>query len=292
MARYDREFLVPYLEDICALQLSKRKIKNMIASSEEEISEINQAALNSVEAPKLEAYEGEASTKGLGTGCLGCILGIAAVVSFFVALFSGEQGMLVLPLILAISGIWLTIQFMGAKDEANQQIKARNDERERDHALEQAAALMAVEPKNNAVYERIETLKQEADKVDALLEKAYSANVIPRWYRDLYPAIYLYDWFSNSRADDLDIALNTLVLEQIKDKLDIIIRNQGESIINQRIMIANQKKSMEQAERHHAEQMMKLDSICASNEERNMYLSMIEANTAASAYFLAAHYLR
>lgn len=292
MARYNREFLVPYLEDICALQLAKQKMRRMIESSKKEISNINQEALEKVEAPHLEAYKGETDLTGVGTGCLGVVIGVAALVFFFGALVSGELVMLIIPGILVVIEVYLVTKSFGAKDTENEKIQERNNEKERNHAIAQMAALVVVEPQVDAVKNRIASLESEIKKIDTLLEKQYSINVIPGWYRDLYPAVYLYDWFSNSRADDLDVALNTLVLEQIKDRLDTIIRNQGEMIINQRIMIANQKKSMEQAERHYAMLMAKLDRIEASNEDRNMYLNMIEANTAANAYFAAANYLK
>ena len=66
----------------------------------------------------------------------------------------------------------------------------------------------------------------------------------------------------------------------------------AEELINQRIMIANQNKSMEQRERHHRALMSKLDEIQATNEERNCYLQMIEANTAVDSFFAHASYLR
>lgn len=293
MARYNRDFLVPYLEDICALHLSKQKIHRMIELSNQEISKINKTALENVGDPKLERYENEGSLYGVGTGCLGSICSVMGVVFLFGSFF-GEHvaAMIILAIASVVVGILLAFRSMGAKDRVNVEIKARNDARERDHAIAQMAALVVAEPQVNAIKERISVLENEIQKIDTLLEKQYSINVIPGWYRDLYPAVYLYDWFSNSRANDLDVALNTLVLEQIKDRLDTIIRNQSDMIINQRIMIANQQKSMEQADRHHATLMAKLDRIEATNEDRNMYLSMIEANTAANAYFSAANYLK
>lgn len=292
MARYNRDFLVPYLEDICALHLSKQKILQMIAASEVEINNITRNALARVDKPELEAYKGEEDLTGVGTGCIGGVLCLASIIMVFASPFIGVVSGLGGALVIGIGGMYMIGKSMGAKYDANREIKKRNDEKERNQALEEMAALSVAESEIEPVKKRITFLKDESDRIDELLEKAYSANVIPRWYRDVYPAVYLYDWFSNSRADDLDVALNTLVLEQIKDRLDTIIRNQGEMIINQRIMIANQKKSMEQAERHHAEQMEKLNRIVASNEDRNMYLSMIEANTAANAYFAAANYLK
>lgn len=293
MARYDREFLVPYLEDICALELSKQKIGNMIEASKKEIDVIEKTALRKVEAPKLEAYKTDEDGTGCGASVFGCVCGLAGVGFFLFGSFSGIVERLVWSLMLIGLAIYLLFCSSNAKDSENAQIRERNNEKEQEYAISQLAALTVVEPELNAIKARINTLKGEMEnKVDALLEQQYSINVIPGWYRNLYSAVYLYDWFSNSRADDLDVALNTLVLEQIKDRLDTIIRNQGDMIINQRIMIANQVQMMEQAEKHHAALMEKLNRIEISNEERNMYLSMIESNTAANAYFAAAHYLK
>lgn len=292
MARYDREFLVPYLEDICVLHLSKQKLIGMIGSSKQEIERIQKNAVNGVEAPQLERYRTDSDFDGFGLGCLGCLCFVFAVILFFACLAADSPIALLLPGVFAVLAIILFLYSLGAQDSANDEIKKRNDEKEADHALSQLAALVVVEPKVDAVKKRIKTYETEIKKVDNLLEKLYDINVIPRWYRDLYPAVYLYDWFSNSRADDLDLALNTLVLEQIKDRLDTIIQNQSEMIINQRIMIANQRKTMEQMERHHERLMSKLKQIGASVEDQNMYLGMIEANTAASAYFAAANYLK
>lgn len=291
MAKYDREFLVPYLEDICALHLSRQKLEGMMESSKQEIQEINQNALHSVPPAQIERYRTDSDSDGLGTGCLGFILCGLGLVSLFASFGASSPVALILPLMLTALGVYFSLKSFSAKDYANDDIRKRNEESERNHALAEMAALVVVEPKVNAVKNRIQTLEKEMSKIDSLLEKLYSVNVIPRWYRDLYPAVYLYDWFSNSRADDLDIALNTLVLEQIKDKLDVIIRNQGEMIVNQRVMIANQRRTMEQMELYRDEMLRKLNQIGASVEDQKMYLGMIEGNTAANAYFAAAYYL-
>ena len=123
------------------------------------------------------------------------------------------------------------------------------------------------------------------------MRQVYSANVIPGQYRNLYAAVYLYQYFGQSQADDLDLVLNTFVLEQIKAKLDVVIQQQSEAILNQRIMLANQEKTMEAQQKHAAMLESKLSRMEASDEERNQYLSMIESNTATTAYFATAQYI-
>jgi len=295
MARYDRDFLVPYLRDICSLHMAKAKLDRMIWDSEREIERLNTNAQNSIAPPDYEVYAGgQGDLTGTGTGCIGGILCLFALFGLFGAMFSGGSATTGLGLMLAfaIPGIAIAFWSFGSVDRKNAAIQKHNDELEQDYLLQQVAAMTLVQPQVKQIEQRIQYLINECDKIDELLAQNYSLNIIPGWYRDMYPAVYLYDWFRNSRADDMDMALNTFVLEQIKEKLDIIIRNQSEELLNQRIIIANQNQSMRQAEQHHAELMNKLNRMQAADEERNTYLRMIETNTAVDAYFSVANYLK
>ena len=142
------------------------------------------------------------------------------------------------------------------------------------------------------VTEERNAWRRELSRVEKLLQQAYVVNIIPRYYRGLYPAVYLYDWFRYSQEDDIAMALNMFVLEEIKSKLDRIIDNQSEIILNQYIQEANQRRVMEQDNDHHQQLMRKLDRISNQNDDRNNYLKMIASTSAADAYFSAANYLR
>ena len=120
----------------------------------------------------------------------------------------------------------------------------------------------------------------------------YNANIIPAQYRNIYAAVYLYDWFSTSGADDMDHALSMFVLEEIQSKLDRIIANQEEMIINQEILIANQRKSIEEQRAHNSIVQSKIATLQATQDEQLRYIQMTEAETAACAYFAAADYIR
>lgn len=126
-----------------------------------------------------------------------------------------------------------------------------------------------------------------------LREMLYSADVIPTKYRNDYAVMYLYDWFKhNRRANDMDLALNTYVLEQIKDRLDKMIAQLEEAIINQRIIIANQRQSMEEQKRHYAYMEQKARTAVANQEEQTQYLEMLDSKLAVDNFFNAANYLR
>ncbi len=210
-------------------------------------------------------------------------------------LFGGAPGGLLIVLIIigAIDFGLLAypISHIIENNETNQMLEQRycSDLRHYRQINDENTALRKTVP---SIQREVTNCESEIKEASDTLQKIYDANIIPRRYRDIYIAIYLYDWFSTSQSDDLDMALNMFVLEEIKEKLDKIIENQSEIILNQYMIMANQKKSMELQEEHSRMMHRKLDQIEASNEERNTYLRMIEGNTAATAYFAAADYIR
>lgn len=287
MARYNRTFLVPYLNDICTLHLSKKRLLSRIEQAQREIDQIREEAISKVAPPRFEVKK---NGELIGRMSIAMLLLLPVIPLLIMSVVNGV--FFVFSVVLGAAGIMLQMRTFRADKRADEELAARNAEIEKEHYLAQMVAIEEAEPFLSAFKDKIDFYRNEIKRIEDLLAKLYGANVIPGWYRDLYPAVYLDDWFTNSRADDLDVALGMLVLEQIKDKLDVIIRNQADQLINQRIMIANQERMMEQAERHHKALMSKLDDILESNEERNTYLQMINGHTATSAFFAEASYLR
>lgn len=293
MAKYNREFLVPYLQNVCALHLAYNKINKEIIDWNKIIKdlEVGQANPKPKEPVKENPYT---------SGRIFCIVfGIIGVLSSFSVFDDAPDDEIgfrfFLFIVVLLSSIFLFVVFPIGLIKST---KAENIERVRKYQYE-VAFYNEVNELNESKKARIPACiehknywSQELQQVKQLLRHAYSANIIPSRYRDTYVAVYLYDWFSTSQADDLDMALNMFVLEEIKEKLDIIIARQSESILNQRMILANQQRSYEQQQRYSAMMRSKLNRIAASNEERNIYLSMIESNTAATAFFAEADYLR
>lgn len=177
-------------------------------------------------------------------------------------------------------------------------IKKRNKDYDKKHevAMDSYRQLLQQneQSKKKAISVRNEArlCQQESNRIDSVLHKVYSANIIPSYYRNIYVSVYLYDWFSTSGSDDLDHALSMFVLEEIKDRLDRIIENQIRQLVNQEIMLSNQYRSMEQQKSYERMMRNKLNQISATQMEQLSYTKMIEGNTAAVAYFAAADYLR
>lgn len=293
MAKYDREFLVPYLQDICTLYLAERKLREKIKWLTDRINHLSYEIV--VTPPKEPSYEKS-----------GCFEGFAWILGLFMAggsvlgLMSGEDlsGFEMIPVMGIIIGGVILAFAIGANSEqrkTNDELRKNYEaalkayERDVDNAKRQNVLNKEKIPE---LLARKEMFSNELKKVSKLLKQAYSVNVIPRHYRDVYAAVYLYDFFSTGRSDDLDMALSLFVLEQIKDKLDKIIQQQADILLNQRIMISTQKQALEEQRAHNAYLEKKIHKIATSAEESNQYLAMIESNTAANAYFSAALYLK
>ena len=285
MTRYNRDILVPYLQNICALYLVRERLRNWYwnASKKVDVQEVY------YHKPQIPDYKDP-------IGCIFYLL--VGFVVFFLILAriayknTNNWMMVIICVILALICLNLVVVFIRDTEAKNKQMRE-----------EYNAQLIASE---NSYFEEVERVKQEKNKIqkrmdgylreinriDALLDKLYSANIIPTMYRDSYAAIYLYDWFRTGSSDDLDHALSMYVLEQIKSRLDTIIDNQSQMIINQSMMMANQVRSMEQRRLYEKQMMAKMDQLQVTADEKLRYTRMIESNTAALNFFATANYLR
>lgn len=282
MARYKREFLVPYLADLSALHMTKQKLKsNYEQALDNKIAlERELAALKAPDLPILEDTGLQIAGLAVGIFCIFVSWFDIVIISFL----AGVVGWMC-----TISAvIWIrSVKRSNAEKEWAYQHAYERYTKQRDSKKESLDGSIMVSYALKEIYET------NAKEIDAVLNKMNAANVIPRRYRDdIYAVFYLYDWFSTGGSDDLDMALNTYVLEEIKDRLDVVIHQQSLSLINQRVMIANQYRSMELQEKYHREMVAKVDQLQLTAEEHSQYLQMIEGNTAAIAYFAAVDYIK
>lgn len=305
--KVEREYLVPYLNDICALYYAEDKINHDIEKHLAEKVRLEKKGIGLPE-PK---YEEPDDTLSFSVCMLSVLM--LTTICIGVGLVNTMRVLIVFGIIVFVVGLLFLIQ-LGLKIVAeNKEIDKRNKARKEAFEIRRDEIILERRNQIACVVAEKEKLEAELRKVRALRSKAYEANVIPSRYRDQYTAVYLYDWFSTSLSDNIEWALQMYVLEEIKSKLDTIIQNQAQMILNQRIMIANQnmmlrnqeeikenqrrsadnqRRILEQQEYYSAEAMKKLDRIAASNDERNMYLAMLGANSAIDAYFSAADFLR
>lgn len=129
-------------------------------------------------------------------------------------------------------------------------------------------------------------IKKEFEKASELLEQAYDVNIVPKQFRNLYAIYYLSD-FINSSNESLSTALLNYNLETIKEKLDKIIEQQQEIIINQALTIAQNEKIMKQNEN----QLRHLASIEQNTDRAAQYAQIASNNAEACAWIGIANYI-
>lgn len=294
MARYNREFLVPYLHDLCALYFAERKMKVEIGQTDYRIRQCSREHF-----PVAPAMPDQGDS---GVGCLGWFLnlgGIFLIIAGYVCTFAPyrkegsmlEAFLIILGIFSAVLGISIILSARNERDQNQRQYESKMKDYETQlkkaqHDNERNARILP------SLKIQLRNQKMELEKIQRLIRLVYGANVIPKHYRDFYATVFLYDWFAYGGSDDLDMALNTYVLEEIKARLDRIIEQQSEMILNQRLMLAKQQESIDAQNRHNGMMRRKLDQLQATQDERLRYDRMIEANTAVTAYFAAATYLK
>lgn len=292
MAQYNHEVLVHYLRDVYSMELLVRKIQENIYSTRKDIQH-EQAIVAKAESTPIPT-ENELSPKKDISPYL-----IAGFITLFISL-----GFFTLPTVGALSGLLgisvsIAIFFwagsVSSDNTESQEIERRiikesfqNGIEEYENLLALANSYRAILPSQINDYNTTVSHLQEAKEK---LQQVYSVNIIPNKYRTIYVAYYLYDYISSCRETDVDRVLQTMLLEQIIAKLDKIIAQQEEIILNQRMQLAKQDYLIAQSKQQHTEQMKILYGLEKNQQIQNDYLAMTEANTRITNYFVTADYI-
>lgn len=133
----------------------------------------------------------------------------------------------------------------------------------------------------------IEEQYGELCEVEDLLKKAYSVDIIPSQFRNLYAVYYLYEFISTSN-ESFSNALLQCNLDEIKRQLATIIEQQQQIIINQAVIIAQNEQLMQQNNR----QLRHLAQIETNSELSAKYSQIAAVNAEACAWIGVANYIK
>ncbi len=140
--------------------------------------------------------------------------------------------------------------------------------------------------KLNGMTHTLNGITQELDKVNRLLQKAYHVNIVPAQFRNLYAVYYLHEFISTSR-ESLATALLHYDLNEIKAKLDKIIEQQQEIIIQQAILAAQNEQLLQQNQ----SQLERLSAIESNTSHAAQYAEIAAINAEACAWIGLANYI-
>lgn len=128
----------------------------------------------------------------------------------------------------------------------------------------------------------IENLQKEINKADALLQKAYSVNIVPAPYRNIQAVFYLYEYLSTS-YETIQNALLHCNFNEMKMKMDVVIQQQSDMLLEQAVQSARLEDMRTQNSRllQHAAATerntalaAKYSRIAANNAEVNAWIGL------------------
>lgn len=130
-------------------------------------------------------------------------------------------------------------------------------------------------------------INEEIEKAKKLLDEAYSVNLIPHQFRNIYAIWFIHDYVSTSN-ETLTSAFLHCDMDSIKNKLDTIINQQREIIMNQAILASQNREIMEQNQKA----LKHLADIEGNTAIAAQYSQIAANNAEACAWIGAANYLR
>ena len=116
-------------------------------------------------------------------------------------------------------------------------------------------------------------------------------NIIPNKYRNRHAAYYLFDYFSSCTEDDLGRVIQTMLLDDIIARLDKIIAQNEEVILNQWYQIALQEDQDRMMADNHRAQMNAIARMESNQQIQADYQRMIVQNQAVTNFFLTYDFL-
>lgn len=286
MAKYDRRILVPYLTDVYSMELLCNEAQRYLQELRSDIR-----LYHSKLAREVPPEEPQSMPLRWALAFLAGALASTIVTIF---LFTNDDSFF--RILLGFFGIWLSFFLWGGTfDTLKIRMDCKNAYDVYLEDLERYASRGPIRIQYEQELYRLEneetSFEEKMEKIFRLRDNVYGVNIIPSNYRNLYAAHYLYQYFSSSDADDIDMILQTFVLEEIKDRLDDILERQTEMILNQRAMIANQEAANAAMAKRHEQQMKQIASLNENAKNQTKYLSMINANLAVSNYFAYKEYI-
>lgn len=295
MANYERKILIPYLQNVCSMEMACMRIRRNIQHYEGQIKKTNQSIEKCMIEPK-KPRQKDFCSSSIGIWVSGTLL--AAL--FFIT-GTGMSGMSLIPGLIVYSIPLLVTCFLAASTSAlvadyrdgkkNYEAALRMYEQEaRNYQINQQK-LPQYKQQLAAQQKLLDVQKSQLTRARSTLQGLYNVNIIPNRYRNIHVAYYLYDYFASTRETDLDKIVQTMLLDEIIQRLNKIIAQNEEIILNQRMQMAMQEQQNKMIAENHRQEMKRLARM-EQNQERQMdYLQMIDRNQEVTNFFLAADFL-
>jgi hypothetical protein len=289
MAGLNRDFLMPYLQNICSLHLVLRKIEQKMRKINYLVFEAENGP--TIEPPRRREYVSEKNRVYYTLSAVGCVAIAFCVMFLGLNVLGGTRHGLLWAAAGIVGGVLLMVM---ARLVVNHRRKTNfriNADYTRAYEQYRQAVEKAEEKSANTISRlkrRLQELEQRGKQADSLLQMAYAVDLIPMAYRNIYYAVYLYEWICSSRSDDLNQALRSFDPETGKVKLEHIIVNQTDAILVHTRSVASQYKTFVMQKQQEVILRAKVADMVCDPEQREMYNTIVDVNLAAGAFFAGA----
>ena len=293
MAKYDRRILVPYLQDVCCVEMLCRKLEQDVRHAKSEADKYAGWANRDYRDPVKPTKKDCKATEHPDASDAGCLGRVGIIAGILLMIPNFVLGTLILAF--GLFQLWIWRNYV---DEANEEternyLKAINEydkqckqnKKWRDSVPSWSASAQRWRQKENAARSCLQ-------KAQKLRNDLYGVNIIPSRYRTIHAAYYLYDFFNSGRETDLERTIQTMLLDEIVQRMDKIIAQNQEIIINQRMQIAQQAQQNRAIAEGQREQMRQIACMEQNQQRQIDYQNMIARNQQVTNFFLAADYLR
>ncbi len=146
-----------------------------------------------------------------------------------------------------------------------------------------AENLKKIEPQKK----RLKEIDDEMTEAVVLLQSAYAVNIIPQQFRNIYAIWFIHNYITTSQ-ETLTSALLHCDMDSIKHKLDTIINQQRDIIMNQAILAAQNSRIIEQNQ----QSLRRLADLESNAEKATQYAQIAASNAEACAWIGVSNYLQ
>lgn len=291
MASYDRRILVPYLQDVCSTELLCARLEKEVNQCTRDVGTQRSEANQKIVDPPVPQEEEFLVTDLESDRTAAIIYGIIAFVGLLIGWNFLGIGLMLFGGFFVVIFIWNIVG--NYQDRHARYLKAIENHKKQveiNQRLRSQIPQRQLSLRNS--QQQLSTAQTRLRDAQRLRNEVYSVNVIPAKYRNIYAAYYLYDYFSTSRETDLDKIIQTLLLDEIKQRLDKIIIQNEQIVLNQRYQIALQEQQNRITAENHRDELRQIARL-EKNQERQMdYQNMIARNQQVTNFILAADYMR
>lgn len=222
---FNRDVLTNYLNNLQTLEFAKHKLTQEKQDMEYRIGSLGN--------PRHVRERNTISDYGEHFGTIGFMAAIFLIALWINSGLNGDGFLsvfddLLSPIItlVMIAAVIIAVIFIGIAIHDHIEDGARFENETRN----EATRLKAEKAEKERLTSILPLVKQDLKKTSDLLEVAYAINIIPAKYRNIYAAYFLYEYISTS-AVSLSEALYHCDLDEISQKLDVIIEQQQEIIM-------------------------------------------------------------